>query len=459
MDHPANSGGYRPIALVVAFALFMQQLDATVLTVALPAMSRDLGVPVTDLSLALTAYLVALAMFIPASGRLADRFGSRTVFCGAIVVFVLGSVACAQAIGANSLIAARFVQGLGGAMMMPVGRLVLLRSVRREDIAAALSWLVMPALVGPILGPLIGGFFVTYLDWRWIFYVNVPIGIVGIVFALFSIPQVRAEARSRFDLTGFALSGVALACLVFGFEMVSRGAHMAVIALLLGGGASLFAAYVFHAQRTTDPILDLSLLRIPTFGLSVAAGSLVRVTQGAQPFLLPLMFQLGFGLSAAATGAITMTGAIGALAMKPIAPSILRRFGYRDSLTIFGAAASLGYATCAFFRPGWPIPAMVAVLLLSGFSMSFLFTGYNAIAFVDVDKARMSAATSFYATLQQLSLSLGICLAAAALQSCTRLWDACDTELNRFTVAFLSVTVMSALSIIWNRRFAANAGR
>lgn len=449
---------YRVIALVVAFALFMQQLDATVLTIALPTMARDLGVAASGLSLALTAYLVALAVFIPASGRLADRFGSRTIFCAAVAVFMAGSIACAQSDSVGFLVVARFVQGLGGAMMVPVGRLVLLRSVAREDLVAALSWLVMPALVGPILGPPIGGLIVTYLDWRWIFYINVPIGAVGLVLALRLIPQVTEEMRSRFDTAGFVLSGSALGCLVFGFELATRPVPTWLIAALLGGGVILSLAYVVHARTTADPILDLSLMRIPTFGLSVAAGSLTRITQGAQPFLLPLMFQIGFGFSAAKTGTILMASAVGALAMKPIAPRIIRRFGYRDSLTVAGIAASAGYATCAFFRPDWPIPLMVAILLVSGFFMSFLFTGYNAVAFVDVTKPRMSAATSLYATFQQVSLSLGICLAASALDLAARIANGGSVAPKRYMIAFLVVTMVSAVATIANRRFADDAG-
>ncbi|MEP6868585.1 MAG: DHA2 family efflux MFS transporter permease subunit [Novosphingobium sp.] len=452
---------YRVIALVVAFALFMQQLDATVLTIALPAMSRDLNVPATALSLALTSYLVALAIFIPASGRMADRFGSRSVFCAALVIFVTGSVACAQSTSISFLIASRFLQGLGGAMMMPVGRLVLLRTVPREDLVVALSWLVMPALVGPILGPPIGGLIVTYFDWRWIFYINVPIGILGLIFALAIIPEVRSEAPSQFDWIGFILSGLALACLVFGLELASHPVRPVVVVILLGGGAMLAAAYIRHARVIANPVLDLSLLKIPTFKLSVAAGSLTRITQGAQPFLLPLMFQLGFGLSAAATGMITMSSAIGAIAMKPMAPRIIQRFGYRNSLTVAGIAASLGYASCAFFRPGSSIAVMIAVLLASGFFMSFLFTGYNAIAFADVEKSRMSAATSFYATFQQLSLSFGICLAVAALGLADWLPGGAgeNAELGSFSFAFLIVTAISAMAVFLNRQFTTDAGR
>ncbi len=450
--------GYRVTALVIASALFMQQLDGTVLTVALPTMAHDLGHPAASLSLALTSYLLALALFIPASGTLADRFGSRTIFCSAIGLFLLGSVACAQATSLPMLVAARFLQGIGGAMMVPVGRLVLLRSVAKEDMVKALSWLVMPALAGPILGPPLGGFIVTWADWRWIFYLNLPIGILGAVGAWLLVPEVRGDARARFDLAGFFLSGAALGCLLFGLELGSRpgtggwGIGLLLAGLLLGVG------YVRHARRVVDPILDLTLMRVPTFRLSVVAGSLTRITQGAHPFLLPLMFQLGFGLSAATTGAITMAGAIGALAMKTLAPRILRRWGFRRSLIVSGVASSIGYAICAFFRPDWPTAAIVAVLGLAGFFTSFQFTGYNAIAYADIGKRRMSAATSFYATFQQLTLSLGICTAAAVLGVGSLLEGRADPTLRTFSLAFLTVASISLLALAWNRRFDAAAG-
>ncbi|MBB4099361.1 DHA2 family efflux MFS transporter permease subunit [Sphingomonas kyeonggiensis] len=450
--------GYQAIALVVAAALFMQQLDGTVLTIALPTMARDLGTSATSLSLALTSYLLALALFIPASGTLADRFGSRTVFCAAIGIFLAGSLACAQAGTLPMLVAARFLQGIGGAMMVPVGRLVLLRSVAKEDLVQALSWLVMPALIGPILGPPLGGFIVTWLDWRWIFYLNLPIGIAGTIGALLLVPEVRGDACARFDTPGFLLSGVALGCLLFGFELSSRPGTGRVALALLVIGLVFGLAYVRHARRVSDPILDPRLMRINTFRLSVIGGSLTRITQGAQPFLLPLMFQLGFGLSAATTGTITMAVAIGALAMKALAPRVLRRWGFRDSLIVSGLVSSLGYAICALFHPGWSVAAMMAVLALSGFFTSFQFTGYNAIAYADVEKHQMSAATSLYATFQQLTLSLGICIAAMALELGPRLahWE--QFELGDFSLAFVIVTVISASALFWNRCFAHDAG-
>lgn len=455
---PVQTRGYRVIALVVASALFMQQLDGTVLTVALPTMARDLGTPATGLSLALTSYLLALAPFIPASGTLADRFGSRTIFCSAIGVFLLGSIACAQSGSLAMLVIARFIQGIGGAMMVPVGRLVLLRSVAKEDMVQALSWLVMPALAGPILGPPLGGFIVTWLDWRWIFYLNIPIGLLGVLGSIFLIPDVRGDPRARFDISGFILSGASLGCLLFGFELASRpGTGLVAIGLLLVG-LVLGLIYIRHARHTREPILDPTLMRVPTFRLSVIGGSLTRITQGAQPFLLPLMFQIGFGLSAAKTGTITIAGAIGALAMKALAPRVLRRWGFRRSLIVSGLASSAGYATCALFRPDWAVPAIMAVLVVSGFFTSFQFTGYNAIAYADIDKDRMSAATSFYATFQQLTLSLGICTAATVLELGSWASGRGQPALIDFSIAFVVVATISASALIWNRRFAPDAG-
>lgn len=443
---------YRVIALVVAFALFMQQLDATVLSVALPAMSRDFGIPASGLSLALTSYLVALAVFIPASGRLSDRFGSRTIFCAAIAVFIAGSIACAQSATLWALVAARFMQGVGGAMMVPVGRLVLLRTVDKDDLVAALSWLVMPALVGPIIGPPIGGLIVTYLDWRWIFYINVPIGLVGLALAIWLIPQIRMDRAARVDLPGFFLSGIALGCIVFGLELASHPVPATLIVALLICGFLFGLAYVHRARNVDDPILDLSLLRTPTFGLSVAGGTLIRIAQGGMPFLLPLLFQLCFGLSAATAGTIMMANALGALAMKPLAPMIIRRFGYRHSLTAAGIGAAMAIGGCALFSPDWPHLTLAAVLFAAGLFTSLLFTGYNALAFIDIDQTKMSAATSLYATFQQLSLSLGICLVASLLEL------AGAVSIDAIAVAFVVIGITAFCATFTNQLLKSDTG-
>ncbi len=454
----APTRNYRTVALIIATAMFMENLDATVLATALPTMARDFGVAAPAMSIALTSYLLALAMFIPASGTMADRFGARPVFRAAIGVFVAGSLACGLAPSLEWMVVARFVQGIGGAMMMPVGRLVLLRSVAKRDMVSAMSWLIMPALVGPILGPPLGGFIVTYLDWRWIFWLNLPIGLLGIVLVGRFIADIREEAPHAFDAIGFILSGVALGCLLFGFEMTSRPGEAAVAAALVGIGALFGLAYWRHARRAEHPILDLSLMRIATFRLSVLGGSLTRITQGAQPFLLPLMMQLAFGLSAAQSGAMTVAGAIGSFGMKGVARRILKRFGFRSSLIVMGVLGTGAYAICGLFRPDWPLPAVFAVLVLSGFLISFQFTAYNTIAYDEIGKDRMSAATSFYSTFQQLMLSLGICVGATALHVSMLSRGGEAVAFTDFTVAFWTVTAISLLAVFVNWRFDPQAG-
>ena len=449
---------YRLVALIIACGLFMEQMDATILATALPTMARDFGVPVTNLSSALTAYLLALAVFIPVSGWLADRFGSKSMFRAAILIFMIGSALCAQAGSLGFLVAARFLQGVGGAMMVPIGRLVLLRSVAKEDMLSAMSWLIMPALIGPILGPPVGGFIVTYLDWRWIFYLNLPIGCLGLVLVTLFIGQLRSENTPRMDVVGFVLSGLSLASLLAGFEMAARGGEGRGAAVLIAAGAAAGAAYIAHARRREDAILDLSLMKAPSFRLSVIAGSLTRITQGAQPFLLPLMMQVGFGMSAAVSGTITIASAIGSLMMKGLAPRILRRFGFRDSMAAAGLIGCLAYAACGFLRPSWPIPAIFLMLMAAAFFMSFQFTAYNTIAYDEIPPERMSSATSFYATFQQLTLSLGICAGAAALQAGMLVNGRERPAPPDFTLAFLLVTGISALATIWNLRFARDAG-
>lgn len=449
---------YRTVALIIATAMFMENLDATVLATALPTMARDFGVRAPEMSIALTSYLLALAMFIPASGTMADRFGARPVFRAAIGLFVAGSLACGLAPSLELMVVARFVQGIGGAMMMPVGRLVLLRSVAKRDMVSAMSWLIMPALVGPIVGPPLGGLIVTYLDWRWIFWLNLPIGVAGILLVGRFIADIREDAPHAFDRSGFVLSGIALGCMLFGFEMASRPGEAHLAGALIVVGALFGLLYARHAGRTAHPILDLSLMRIQTFRLSVLGGSLTRITQGAQPFLLPLMMQLAFGLSAAQSGLMTVAGAIGSFGMKGVARRILKRFGFRNSLIVMGVLGTGAYALCGLFRASWPLQAVFAVLVASGFLMSFQFTAYNTIAYDEIGKERMSAATSFYSTFQQLMLSLGICIGATALHL-SMLWRGEATvAFPDFTFAFWTVTAISLTAVFVNARFDPQAG-
>jgi EmrB/QacA subfamily drug resistance transporter len=457
-DSGASKPHFRTIALIVGAAMFMEQLDGTVLATALPSMARELGVSAPSLSIALTSYLISLAIFIPVSGRVADRFGARTVFRSAIVVFLLGSIACAQAPSVAFLVAARFFQGIGGALMLPVGRLVLMRSVEKRDLIQATSWVLIPAVVGPILGPPVGGFIVTYLNWRWIFYINVPIGILGVILVSLFIANSREGVPDKTDYWGIFLSSLSLGLLLFGFELTSHDGMLHLALVLLGAGAVLGGFYIRHARRTADPILDISLMKIPTYGTSVIAGAITRVCQGAHPYLLPLMMQLGFGLSAAQSGLMTLATALGSILAKPLAPSLLRRFGFRDTLAVNGFFASAGYAICGLFRPGWPLPLMFLIMVTSGFFMSIQFTGYNTVAYDEVSQQRMSSATSFYTTFQQLMLSMGICAGAAALQGAMVLRGHHLPQFADFTFAFWTVALISLSATFWNRRFSHDAG-
>ena len=454
----APKANFRTIALIVGAAMFMEQLDGTVLATALPSMAHELGVSAPSLSIALTSYLISLAIFIPVSGRIADRFGARTVFRTAIIIFLLGSISCANAPNVTFLVIARFFEGVGGALMMPVGRLVLMRNVEKRDLIQATSWVLIPAGVGPILGPPIGGFFVTYLNWRWIFYINMPIGILGIVLVSLYIANTKGDVPEKTDYKGIFLSSLSLGLFLFGFELISHEGLLAVALGFLGVGALCGWLYIRHARTAKDPILDISLMKIPTFGTSVIAGAITRLTQGAHPYLLPLMMQLGFGLSAAQSGLMTFATALGSIAAKPIAPSLLRRFGFRDTLMVNGFFASAGYAVCGLFRPGWPMPVMFVIMICSGFFMSIQFTGFNTIAYDEVSQQRMGAATSFYTTFQQLMLSMGICAGAAALQGAMVLRGHHAPQFADFTAAFWTVAAVSLTATFWNRRFSHEAG-
>jgi len=322
------------VPLIVACALFMQNLDSTVIATALPAIAVSLHEDPLRLNLAITSYLLSLAVFIPLSGWMADRFGARPVFCWAIAVFTLGSAGCGLAYNLPELIAARILQGMGGAMMVPVGRLVLLRTVPKADLVRALAFLSMPALLGPVIGPPLGGFIVTYSSWRWIFYINLPVGILGIVLGRLFIADLRERNVGPLDLRGFVLAGVGLAGLTFGLEAVGRGAlPVTVVGGLIVGGAICVALYVLHARHASYPIIDLALMRIPTFAASIYGGSLFRVGIGALPFLLPMLLQVGFGMNALGSGLLTFASAAGAMTMRLTATPVIRLVGFRRVLT------------------------------------------------------------------------------------------------------------------------------
>ncbi len=450
---------YRVTSLIVACAIFMEQLDATVLATALPTMARDFHVGAPSMSIAMTVYLLALAILIPASGAVAERFGIKRVFQASIIVFVLGSIACSFAGSLPMMVVARLLQGAGGAMMAPIGRLIVLRTVERRYLVSAMSWTLIPAFLGPLMGPPLGGFIVTYLDWHWIFYINVPIGALGYWLVRRFILEIPASAKPvRFDLGGFVLCGVSLGSLLFGFEMIGQSADLVRALGLIALGSVGGLGYLWHARRRRDPLLDLSLLKIDSFRLSVVAGSLMRVTQGAQPFLLPLMFQIGFGLSAVRSGELILATTLGAIVMRSATPGLLRRVGFRRGMLVNGVLSSLGYAVCALFRPDWPFALMFALLFCCGAFMSFQFAAYNTVAYEAVPTERISAASSLYTTLQQLMLSVGICSGALVLKLSMGLGRHAEPHQLDFSIAFVVVSLISLSSTRWHLRFAPDAG-
>jgi len=436
----------RLVPLIIATALFMENTDSTVIATSLPVIAQDLGVEPIALKLALTSYLVSLAVFIPVSGWMADRFGSRTVFRAALAVFMAGSLACAASSSLWWFVLARFFQGMGGAMMVPVGRLVLLRSVPKSEVVQALAALTIPALIGPVIGPPLGGFITTYFDWRWIFFINIPIGVIGIVLSTLFIPDIREPDAPPLDLRGFLLSGGGLALLMLGFA--TGGRHLMPVELSIGCsvlGALSLLAYVAHARRVESPVLRLDLLKIPTFRVSVAGGFMFRIGVGAIPFLLPLLLQVGFGLNPLESGSLTFVAAIGAIFTKAFAKRVLQHWGFRRVLTVnavIGAGFIAANGLFTVSTPGWSI---IAVLFLGGCFRSIQFTSLNAVGYADISQRAMSYATSLSGALQQLSLSIGVAFGALALEATSRLHGG-ELSAADFRPAFLMVAAVAALS-------------
>jgi EmrB/QacA subfamily drug resistance transporter len=445
--------------LIVATALFMENLDGAVLATALPAMAADLHEDPIALKLALTSYLLALAVFIPMSGWAADKFGSRKVFRAAILVFTLGSILCGLSSSLIEVVASRIVQGMGGAMMAPVGRLVILRTAPRAEIVRALAWLTIPALIGPLMGPPVGGFIATYFHWRYIFWINVPMGALGVALTSRFIPDLREEDVSPLDIPGATLTGIGLSCLVFGFSVAGRGAVSPPAAAgLIALGFLALLAYVRYARKAAFPILDLGLLSIPTFRAAVLGGFLFRIGIGAMPFLLPLLLQAGVHLSAFQSGSLTFVAAAGAMAMKTAAKPILRAFSFRRVLIVNALISSAFLVINIAFTSETPHWMVMAALLVGGFFRSLEFTALNALGYAEIDQRRMSRATSFASVGQQLSQSVGVAIGAAALEISRAMRGGGELAASDFAPAFVVVAFISAASIFAFRRLDANAG-
>ncbi|WP_337266180.1 DHA2 family efflux MFS transporter permease subunit [Oryzifoliimicrobium ureilyticus] len=438
----------RIVPLILAVALFMEQMDSTVISTALPAIAKDLDVGPITLKLALTSYMVSLAVFIPVSGWMADRFGAKNIFRAAIGVFVVGSIWCAVSGSLLEFVFARFFQGVGGAMMTPVGRLVLLRTTDRRQLVSAMALLTIPALVGPLAGPPLGGFITTYFSWHWIFLINVPVGIIGIILSTIFLPAVEAERPPTLDFVGFLLTSLSAAGVVFGLSVVSLpalppalGIGTTIIGLICG------VLYFHHAKRHPAPILNLNLFRNPTFRASIIGGNIFRICIGAIPFLVPLMLQLGFGLTPFQSGLITFSGAIGAISTKFMARRVFEAVGFRTALLAAAAVTTIVTIATGFFMPDTPHITIILVLLIGGFSRSFFFTGTNALAYSDVENAEASQATSISSVMQQISLAMGVAVAAAILEGSIYVRGA-SLGVTDFHIAFYMISILTVIAAI-----------
>lgn len=436
----------------------METIDSTVISTSLPIIAAELGTDPLSLKLAMTTYLLSLAVFIPASGWIADRFGAKRVYCAALIIFAIGSMLSGSVTSLWQLVFTRALQGFGGSLMVPVARLIVLKAVPREQMVAAFVWLTVPAMIGPLLGPPVGGFISTYFSWRWIFFINIPFCILGVALALLFIDDVREPHPGRFDIAGFILAGFGLSGFVFGLSLL--GGHFvspAVNGVIFVGGLMCLALYVAHARRVDNPVIDLSLLRVRTFMVAITGGFIFRVCNGAVPFLMPLLFQVGFGMTPIESGLTTFVGGIGATCMKFTAPPILRHIGFRNTLTINGAIVALSYAVIALFTSQTPHWVIIGILLAGGFFRSLQFTATNGLAFADIETQRMSRATTLNAAIQQTAASAGVALGAAGVDFSRFLAGRDQILVADFAATFIGMALVSMLSVAIFMRMPANA--
>ncbi|MBM3607273.1 MAG: MFS transporter [Alphaproteobacteria bacterium] len=430
------------VPLIISSSLLMQNLDSTALVTALPLIAQSLGEPPLRLHMAITAYMLAFAAFLPLSGWLADRFGARKIFRLSMLLFTVASILCGFAQTYEQRVGLRMAQGLSGAMMVPVGRIILVRSIPKAELVGAIALMGMPSIIGPVIGPLLGGFIASTWSWRWIFWINVPIGLIGVFLVSRYIDELIEDNVPPFDWTGFILLGFGLGAVVLALEAWMHWSGMAP-AVLFAAGMGALIAYYFHSRAVTAPILDLTLIRIRTFRATMLPGTLFRIGVGANPFLLPMMLQTGFGYSPVQSGIVTCASAIGAFGMRAIAKRVLRAFGFRNVLVWNGLIAAAFLAICALFRPQTPQIIMIAVVMCGGVFRSLQFTSLNAFAYADVADKQMSQATTFQQMAQRLAMSLGIAFAAVILHLFSPSGDQLTPE--AFAIAYAAIGVICAL--------------
>lgn len=450
------------VSLVVAIAFFMQNLDTTAVNTAIPAMAMSFGVDVIHLSAGVTSYLIALAIFIPVSGWIADRYGARKVFCAAIILFIIASMLCGLSQTLTQFVVFRIFQGIAGAMMTPVGRLAVLKTTPKEELVTAIAYITWPGLVAPILGPLVGGYLTTYWSWHWIFYLNVPLSLICIPLAWHFIPKEESDElpKKRFDAAGFILSGLALAGFMYGVELFSRSdvAYYIPIAFVVLS-LCLLGFNVKYSRHISNPLIDYSVIKIPTYRVTIFTGSLSRMVIGVAPFLVPLMFQTGWGLNPFESGLLFLATMAGNLTMKPITLWVMRRFNFRNVLIINGFLVVVFTMLTAILLPTTPTILVVIVMFLSGMFRSMQFSSITTLAFADIPQPRMTAANTLYSTVQQMSTGMGIAMGAVFLRFSHMINGAQgDYTIPDFRLSFLFVALLGLVSLYGYTKLKPDAG-
>ncbi|RQS59291.1 MFS transporter [Burkholderia sp. Bp8963] len=447
---------------LVAATFFMEYLDTTVIATALPQMANTFGVGPNALSLGMTAYMLALAVFIPISGWIADRYGSRTVFGSAIVVFTGASILCGLSNGVASFTAARLLQGIGGAMMVPVGRMIVVRSTEKARLMRAIATITWPGIVAPVVGPPIGGFITTYASWRWIFLLNVPFGIAALVCTWLIVRNTRADEPRPLDWLGFVLAGAALTCLLIGTETAGQqGADIWRAAVLVGASVLFGVAAWLHARRCTHPLLDFTTLHVPTFSVTVMTGSITRIAINAVPYLLPLLFQIGFGLSPFQSGLLLLASALGNLGMKAGTSWIIDRFGFRRVALVDVTIVGVFTIACGWLTASTPLVITLFVVFVYGLTRSMQFTMLATLAYADIPAQQTSAASTLWSAAQQMTIGMGIAFGALALRvAATMRGDVTGVHylLEDFRWAFFMAGALALLTLPGYVRLAADAG-
>lgn len=446
-QRPGTANGVgRRLPLLIAGTFFMEILDGTVIAPAAPHIAVDLGVPVVDINVAITAYLLTLAVLIPISGWLADRVGARSVFMGAIAIFTLASAGCALATSLPMLTTTRVLQGVGGAMMVPVGRLIVLRTTAKSDLIRVIAYLTWPALIAPVVAPAVGGVLSTYASWRWIFIINLPLGIAGLLLAWRLVPDTRSEVRPALDWRGFGLTAVGVTALLVGMENIGVGpSNWTIVATGLILSAISLSGAVAYLLRTARPLLDLRILRVASFRVTAVGGSLFRLVINAVPFLLPLFFQVGFGWSSAQAGVMLIALFAGNVAIKPATTPLMRRFGIRPVLLVAVTASAACLLVMAVLQASTPLLLILAALGLSGIFRSVGFSAYNSVAFADVEPEKMTDASTLLATFQELGGGLGVAVGALLLRLGEPVSEALglpSSPASAYRVAFVLLAVL-----------------